>query len=116
MKALRVLAGIVLIPSVSLAAPPQPGWQVLADCAAGYRADARIKAPDRTATMSATISDRSADYVLAASDRYRRQAKVSEHQAEAYVQSYVDRKSVDFDRISRAALDRFVGACPKSTD
>ena len=90
-----------------------PGWQVYADCAAAYLANARIADPDRPAAMTAQVSDVADDYAKAARERYRRQREVSRKAAARQVAAHIDGQARRLAAQPREAVERLIDACPQ---
>lgn len=106
---------VAAIPSLGVAAP-QPGWTVMADCAAAYRANARIDDKTRPPSMRAMISGQAEDYVRAAVQTYRKRTKVSQGKAEQSVEAYVARATAKLSRQPRAEDEQKIEACPQAPD
>jgi hypothetical protein len=87
---------------------PPARWMVLADCAAAYRANAKIVDPERAASMTAQISETGDDYAKAALKAYPAAGK-----AKAAVEARVSRRMAAFARQPRTDVERFIDACPQ---
>lgn len=112
-KLLPVLTLLLALTSGAQAAPPtKPGWQAFADCAAAYRANARIADPGRTASMKADISEQADDYGAAAVKRHG-DKQGSDPQGAIAVADYVRQQTVIIGRKRRADIERIIDACPQ---
>jgi hypothetical protein len=110
-----VLAILVSAAPAWVAAGPVPvKWQAFADCAAAYQANARIVDPSRPASMTAMISDTAKDYEAAALDRYRQYSKIPADAAVKAVRDYIAKRTQGFGRQPRAAVEKFIDACPQT--
>ena len=98
-------------PAMAAAAPAD--WTALADCAAAYRANAAIKDPSRAPSMRAQISDEADSYLKAALAPYRAATKQPAAKARDALKAYVVRRTPDFARQSRDAIDHFIDVCPQ---
>lgn len=108
-----VVIAVLAAPAAALAAP-QPGWTVMADCAAAYKANAAIKDPTRPSSMKHMISSQANDYVKAAVKAYKDQAKVSDGQARQSVTAYVAKTTANLSHKPRSENERMIEACPQT--
>jgi len=105
------ILALLATPAVATAAPAD--WKALADCAAAYRANAGIKDPSRAPSMREQISDEADSYLKAALSPYRAATKEPEVKARGALKAYVARRTPDFARQKRDAIDHFIDACPQ---
>jgi len=105
MKAILLLAASLAAGGPAAAAAPR--WTVLADCAAAYRANARLADPDRPAAMTAQISDVAEDYAAAA--RKAHAGKDAKRDVAARIEAQAHRDAA----LPREAVERIIDACPQ---
>jgi hypothetical protein len=103
---------VATLPASAVAAP-RADWTKLAQCAAAYQANAHIADPERPASMTAMISEVGDDYRKAAIERRRQQKGGSAASSAKAVRTYVAEKSAEFGQQPRAAVERFIDACPQ---
>ncbi len=92
---------------------PAAGWRTLARCAAAYRANSEILDPARPKAMKMMIADTAQDYQSAAQAAYQRTAKASAERSRKAVADYVARRTLEFSKQPREAIERFIDACPQ---
>lgn len=114
MLKLAIAAILAAAPVTVLAASPPSGWMVMADCAAAYKANAAIKDPTRPSHMKNMIASQANDYVKAAVNAYRAQAKGSEGQARQSVTAYVAKATANLSHKPRSENEHMIEACPQS--
>ena len=103
MKAILLLAASLAAGGAAAA----PRWTVLADCAAAYRANARLADPDRPAAMTAQISEVAEDYAAAA--RKAHAGKDAKRDVAARIEAQAHRDAA----LPREAVERIIDACPQ---
>ena len=94
-------------------AAPAAGWRTLARCAAAYRANSEIVDPARPKAMRMMIADTAQDYQTAAEVAYRRTANASAERSRKVVGDFVARRTLEFSKQVREAIERFIDACPQ---
>jgi hypothetical protein len=92
------------------------GSDGLADCATASSAIAAIRDPSRPPSMWTQISDQADSYVKAALGSYRAATKQPAAKARASLKARVAKRTPDFSRQSRDAMDKFIDACPQTGD
>jgi len=107
-----ILVAATALPCCGQSAPKPPRWQVLADCAAAYEANARIADPDRPAAMIAQVSDVAADYMKAAEAAYPGGPK-SRKAAHRRVAAQVAARTRAYATRPREAVEAVIDACPQ---
>jgi hypothetical protein len=108
-----ILAVLLALPAASGEATAKPVmWQVLADCAAAYQANAGLADPDRPAAMSAQVSDVARDYMKAAEAAYR-PGSASRSAAHRIVAAHVAARTKAYGARSREAVEAVIDACPQ---
>jgi len=102
-------AAALALPVVGQSAPKPPRWQVLADCAAAYQANARVADPDRPAAMIAQVSDVARDYIAAAEQAYRPRGPAARQAIAARVAA----RTTAYSARPREAVEAVIDACPQ---
>jgi hypothetical protein len=113
-RSLLIGAGLLVLMCPAAAAPaPPPAWSVYADCSAAYLANARLADPDRSASMTAQISEVAKDYAAAARSRYAEAWKVIPATARRAVEVHIARRAKAFGKQPREAVEHIIDACPQ---
>jgi len=107
------IALAALLSPISVAAAPA-AWTSLAACAAAYRVNAKVVAPDRPAGMAAQVSEVADDYEKAAAQAYQRATGVRPAEARGKAAAYAARRAADFARQPRRRVEAFIDACPQA--
>jgi hypothetical protein len=93
-----------------------PRWEVLASCAAAYKANwrSRLADPSRPPSMAAMIHDEFEEYRQVAIAHYEKDQRASKDEAGAKVDAHVNGKIEEFIAMDRAGkLDAFIENCPQ---
>ncbi len=88
------------------------GWIAYADCAAAYRANARLTDPERPASMTSQIFDVASDYAGAALEA-RTKMGAAKSQARRMVEARISRQTLLLGHKSRQAVEHIIDACPQ---
>jgi hypothetical protein len=115
----KLILPCLLLFAVSAAAadadsiPAPADWRILARCAAAYRANSEIVDPARPKAMKMMIADTAQDYQTAAEVAYQRTANASAERSRKVVGDFVARRTLEFSKQVREAVERFIDACPQ---
>jgi hypothetical protein len=99
--------------AVLAGAAPAQDWRTLAACAAAYRVNAKVSAPDRPVSMTGQVSEVAEDYEKAAAAAYRQATQVREATARGAVAAYAAKRGTAFGKQPRRTVERFIDACPQ---
>jgi hypothetical protein len=88
-------------------------WQIVAQCAAAYRANAQIADPSRTPSMKAMITDQASDYEKAAIEKYSAEKDALQDAAQKSVAAYIEKAVRRFAQQPRSAIEKFIDGCPQ---
>jgi hypothetical protein len=117
MRAALAAVAVVALWGTAQAGGREPDWRAFADCAAAYRANARIADPERAASMTAEINEVADQYRREALKRHREPVRVERASpyvvAVVRVDNHIAARIPVFAGKSRAALERFIEACPQ---
>jgi hypothetical protein len=115
MRRFFLCAGFVALatPLPTAGATPPPHWTILADCAAAYQANARIADPERSASMTAQISDVAGAYRKAAENAYRSQVSGRAARSRKSVSARIAHQASVYGARSRQEVEALIDTCPQ---
>ena len=103
--AMKTLMLMTLALAMPATAAPKPGWKAFAECAAAYEANARIKDPERSAQMAASMQDVADDYRGAA-------IGLRKPRNDEAVKAYIATRVPFYAAKPRKAVEAFIDKCP----